>query len=97
MTYKTVALLAEAEDKAKAVRKYDQNYALKLSGLNELTPVQVEAFEKWWSCFSSEMMRDACKDDPLFWLMYFKGQSLTKGKHLVVQRNKKNGRVLPVP
>ena len=69
MTYKTVALLAEAEQKAQVVRKYDQNYALKLSGLNELTPLQSEAFEKWWSCFSGEMMRDTSKDDPVFWLM----------------------------
>ena len=96
MTYKTVALLAEAEHKAQAVRKYDQNYALKLSGLNELTPVQSEAFEKWWSCFISEMMRDACKDDPLFWLTCFKGHTLTEGKHRAVKRNR-NGEVLPVP
>ena len=72
MTYKTVALLAEAEHKAQAVRKYDQNYALKLSGLNELTPVQLEAFDKWWSCFSGELLRDASKDDPLFWVMSMK-------------------------
>ena len=83
MTYKTVALLAEAEHKAQAVRKYDQNYALKLSGLNELTPVQLEAFDEWWSCFSSEMLHDASKDDPVYWLMVHKSQNYKKVKSQV--------------
>ena len=38
VTYKTVGLLTEAENKSKQVRKYDPNCALKLSGLGELTP-----------------------------------------------------------
>ena len=39
VTYKTVGLLTEAENKSKQVRKYDSNHALKLGGLgSHLTP-----------------------------------------------------------
>ena len=69
MTYKTVAPLAEAENKASAVRVYDPNHALKLSGLKELTPAQLELFEACWNSFVDILLLNASQDDILFWIM----------------------------
>ena len=79
------------------MRKYDHNHALELAGLNELTPVQSEAFGKWWSCFSVEFMHDANKDDPLFWIMLIGGEVLQAIQHQVVKRDARLGKILPIP
>ena len=38
VTYKTVGLLTEGENKSEQVREYDPNRALELSGIGNLTP-----------------------------------------------------------
>ena len=69
MTYKTVNTLKEADNKATAIRKYDPNQALRLSGIKALNETQLEAFEEWWDSFIDMWLRDASKDDVLFWGM----------------------------
>ena len=73
LTYKTIALLAQAENKINAMRVYDPNHALKMIGLRELTPAQLELFEAFWNSFIDMVVRDASEDDVLFWVMYFGG------------------------
>ena len=59
-------MVTEADNKAPELRKYDPNHALKLSGLRELTPVQSEAFEKWWKLFFTFEIDEFPKTDHLF-------------------------------
>ena len=81
MTYKTVAPLAEAENKAIAVRVYDPNLALKSSGLKELTPAQLKLFEACWNSFVDILLHNASQDDVLFSLMKMGGEVKAEMKH----------------
>ena len=51
VTYKTIRLVAESEDKAETLERLDLNQALKLTGHKELTAPQLELFEDWWNRF----------------------------------------------
>ena len=68
VTYKTIRLVAESEDKAETLERLDLNQALKLTGHKELTAPQLELFEDWWNRFLDIMLGDAAADDCLFWL-----------------------------
>ena len=96
MTYKTVAPVAEAENKAIAVRVYDPNHALKLGGLKELTPAQLELFEACWNSFVNILLHNASQDDVLFWIMKIGGETRAIMKHRLFSCDK-NGRISPVP
>ena len=75
-------MVAEAENKAPALRKYDPNHALKLCGLRELTPVQLEAFEKWWKLFATFWIDNYPKNDHLLWAVVFNKDSASGVKKL---------------
>ena len=96
MTYKTVAPLAEAENKAIVVRVYDPNHALELSGLKELTSAQLELFEAYWNSFVDILLHNASQDDILFWVMKYAGQSRAIMKHRLFKRDS-NGFISRVP
>ena len=68
MTFKVIDESTAAENRAKVVAKYDENVALRLGGLKELTPHQLELFNTWWNCHYENML-DCSKDDVLYWLM----------------------------
>ena len=87
VTYKTVALLAEAENKINAVRVYDPSHALKFIGLRELTPTQLELFEAFWNSFIDLLMHDASEDDVIFWIMYIGGDIKARMKHILFKRD----------
>ena len=76
-------MVAEAENKAPELRKYDPNRALLLSGLRELTPVQSEAFEKWWRLFFNFLIEDyPSKTDLVFWIVIHSKDSNSGFKRL---------------
>lgn len=82
--YKTVGLLSETENKARTVRKYDSNHALKMSGIKKLIPAKLEAFEEWWDCFFDMYMSGASTDDPVFWTI-----QVVDGKEIIKRAYRK--------
>ena len=68
VTFKVIDESTAAENRAKVAAKYDENAALRLGGLKELMPHQLELFNKWWNCHYDNM-RDSSEDDVLYWLM----------------------------
>ena len=68
VTFKVIDESAAAENRAVVAAKYDENEAIRLGGLKELTPHQLGLFNTWWNCHY-ENMRDCSKDDILYWLM----------------------------
>ena len=95
VTYKTVALLAKAENKINVERVYDSNHTLKMIGLRELTPAQLELFEAFWNSFIDLLTRDASQDDVIFWIMYIDGDMKAQMKKDRFKRGE-NGLILPV-
>ena len=68
MTFRVICESTAAENRAKVAAEYDENVALRLGGLKELTPYQLKLFNTWWDRHF-ESMRDSSRDNVLYWLM----------------------------
>ena len=95
VTYKTVRLVAEAEDKAETLERYDLNHALKSTG-KELTASQLKLFEDWWNHHLDIMLVDAAKDDCLFWLFKVNSGKVRVKKESGLVRDESTTRFKPL-